>query len=107
MPDQQVWNYTLLSAIARGWGLAIRCRVCWVEWRWSDRELADRFAARLDDGVAELRQSLVCACGARTTILYFYMSGALDTGAGMAQELLEKEAALRRLLSSRQTQGRQ
>ena len=95
MKDPEVWDYTLLTAIARGWGLAIRCRTCWTERRWSDRELATRFKAHLNEQVSALRGLLICSCGSRSTVLYFYMSRSLDTGEGSLADIEAREAELR------------
>jgi hypothetical protein len=99
--DAQLGTATFLSAIARGWGLAVKCGACGHEVRWTDRELFRRFGDRLDTAVSRLRPRLVCQCGHRTLILYFYNSGDLESELGFNRSQTAKEEALREMAAQR------
>jgi len=93
--DPQTADYTFLTAIARGWGLAIRCHACDQERRWTDKDLEERFGSRVETRVANLRAALVCGCGGRSVTLSFYQAGGRDTSAATGVDVEEKERKLR------------
>ena len=96
---------TFIAAIARGWGLTIRCAACRREERWSDKLLAERFLDYLDVGVASLATRLRCTqpgCAGGDTILSFYNAGTFEGAVSNTLSAIEdRERALRELAAEK------